>query len=123
MSDKNDKLIFGLNPNIFWLGAVSFLTDVSSELIFTLLPLFLSNVLQTGTVIIGLIEGVAESTASLLKIASGWLSDKMGAFHFGQAFDVDSQYMGTGHGHQVRRQVRQGNTQRAPGRAGGRFLL
>jgi MFS family permease len=78
MPEKNDRLIFGLNPNIFWLGAVSFLTDVSSELIFTLLPLFLSNVLQTGAVIIGLIEGVAESTASLLKIASGWLSDKLG---------------------------------------------
>jgi len=77
MPDK-DRRIFGLNPNIFWLGAVSFLTDVSSELIFTLLPLFLSNILQTGTVIIGLVEGVAESTASLLKIASGWLSDKIG---------------------------------------------
>jgi MFS family permease len=77
MPDKN-KRIFGLNPNIFWLGAVSFLTDVSSELIFTLLPLFLANILQTGTVIIGLVEGVAESTASLLKIISGWLSDKIG---------------------------------------------
>jgi MFS family permease len=77
MPDK-DRRIFGLNPNIFWLGAVSFLTDVSSELIFTLLPLFLANILQTGTVIIGLVEGVAESTASLLKIISGWLSDKIG---------------------------------------------
>ncbi|MFA5065603.1 MAG: MFS transporter [Dehalococcoidia bacterium] len=77
MPDK-DRRIFGLNPNIFWLGAVSFLTDVSSELIFTLMPLFLANILQTGTVIIGLVEGVAESTASLLKVASGWLSDKIG---------------------------------------------
>ena len=75
---NKDKLIFGLNPNIFWLGAVSFLTDVSSELIFSLMPLFLANVLQTGTVIIGLVEGVAESTASLLKIVSGWVSDKIG---------------------------------------------
>lgn len=77
MPDK-DRKIFGLNPNIFWLGAVSFLTDVSSELIFTLMPLFLANILQTGTVIIGLVEGVAESTASLLKVASGWISDKIG---------------------------------------------
>ncbi|MBN1376332.1 MAG: MFS transporter [Dehalococcoidia bacterium] len=77
MPDK-DKKIFGLNPNIFWLGAVSFLTDVSSELIFTLMPLFLANILQTGTVIIGFVEGVAESTASLLKVASGWFSDKIG---------------------------------------------
>ncbi len=78
MREGDRKPIFGLNPNIFYLGLVSFLTDVSSELIFTLLPLFLANVLQTGTVIIGLIEGVAESTASLLKIASGWFSDKLG---------------------------------------------
>ena len=75
---NKDRKIFGLNPNIFWLGAVSFLTDVSSELIFTLIPLFLANILQAGTVIIGLVEGVAESTASLLKVASGWLSDKIG---------------------------------------------
>lgn len=76
-TDKRGK-IFGLNSNIFFLGVVSFLTDVSSELIFTLLPLFLANVLQTGAVIIGFIEGVAESTASLLKVLSGWLSDKIG---------------------------------------------
>jgi MFS family permease len=78
MDEDNRKLIFGLNPNIFYLGLVSFLTDVSSELIFTLLPLFLANVLQTGTVIIGFIEGVAESTASVLKVVSGWFSDKLG---------------------------------------------
>ena len=72
------KRIFGLNPNVFFLGLVSFLTDVSSEMIFTLLPLFLANILGAATVIIGFIEGVAESTASLLKIFSGWLSDKLG---------------------------------------------
>ena len=78
MREGNRKQIFGLNPNIFYLGLVSFLTDVSSELIFTLLPLFLANVLQTGTVIIGFIEGVAESTASVLKVLSGYFSDKLG---------------------------------------------
>jgi len=78
MRESKRKPIFGLNPNIFYLGLVSFLTDVSSELIFTLLPLFLANVLQTGTVIIGFIEGVAESTASILKVVSGWFSDKLG---------------------------------------------
>lgn len=72
------RKIFGLNPNIFFLGLVSFLTDVSSEMIFTLVPLFLANVLGAAPVIIGFIEGMAESTASLLKIASGWLSDKLG---------------------------------------------
>jgi len=72
------KRILGLNANVFFLGLVSFLTDVSSEMIFTLLPLFLANILGAATVIIGLIEGVAESTASLLKIISGWFSDKLG---------------------------------------------
>ena len=41
--DMHRKRIFGLHPNIFFLGLVSFLTDVSSEMIFTLLPLFLAN--------------------------------------------------------------------------------
>jgi MFS family permease len=72
------KQIFGLNPNVFFLGLVSFLTDVSSEMIFTLLPLFLLNVLGAATTVIGLIEGVADATASLFRIFSGWLSDRLG---------------------------------------------
>jgi len=71
------KPILGLNPNVFYLGVVSFLTDVSSELIFTLMPLFLANVLGASTVIIGFISGVADSTASLTNIFSGWLSDRL----------------------------------------------
>jgi len=67
----------GLSPNIIFIGFISLLTDVSSELIFTLMPLFLANVLGAATVVIGLIEGVAESTASLMKLASGWLSDRL----------------------------------------------
>jgi MFS family permease len=66
-----------LSPNIVFIGFISLLTDVSSELIFTLMPLFLTNVLGVATVVIGLIEGIAESTASLLKLLSGWLSDKL----------------------------------------------
>ena len=72
------KRRLGLSPNIIFIGLISFLTDVSSELIFTLMPLFLANVVGAATVVIGLIEGVAESTASLIKIISGWLSDKLG---------------------------------------------
>ena len=68
---------FGLSPNVFFLGVVSFLTDVSSEMIFTILPLFLFNVLGVGTAIIGLIEGIAESTATLVQPFSGWLSDRL----------------------------------------------
>ena len=76
--DTSRKKIFGLHSNIFFLGLVSFLTDASSEMIFTLIPLFLANVLGAAPVIIGFVEGVAESTASLVKVFSGWLSDKLG---------------------------------------------
>lgn len=77
MPQAERKQIFGLNPNIFFLGLVSFLTDISSEMIFTLLPLFLANILGAATIVIGFIEGVADSTASMLRIFSGWLSDKL----------------------------------------------
>ncbi len=67
-----------LPRNVWIVTITSFLTDISSEMVFNLLPLFLSNVLGVKTNIIGVIEGVAETTASLLKIFSGWLSDKLG---------------------------------------------
>lgn len=70
--------IKGVHPNVFFLGVVSFLTDVSSEMIFTLIPLFLSNVLGAATSIIGLIGGISESADSILRIFSGWLSDRIG---------------------------------------------
>jgi len=57
----------------------SFFMDISSEMVINILPLFLSNVLGVKTNIIGLIEGIAEATASLLKVFSGWLSDKLQA--------------------------------------------
>ncbi len=67
-----------LPRNIWVVTATSFLTDISSDMIFNLIPLFLANVLGAGTAIIGLIDGIAETTASLLKIYSGALSDKLG---------------------------------------------
>lgn len=63
--------------NVWWLGLVSFFTDVSSEMIFPILPIFLTTVLNANMAVIGLIEGIAESTASLLKLFSGWLADKL----------------------------------------------
>jgi MFS family permease len=60
------------------LGVVSLLTDASSEMIYPLLPLFLAGTLGVSATFIGLIEGVAESTASLVKLASGWWSDRLG---------------------------------------------
>ncbi|GFP26748.1 MFS transporter [Candidatus Hakubella thermalkaliphila] len=67
----------GIKKNVFVLGVVSFLQDVSSEMIYPLLPLFLAQVLGVSKAYIGLIEGTAETTASLMKIASGWLSDRL----------------------------------------------
>lgn len=67
-----------LHRNIWALSLVSFLTDISSEMIFNLLPLFLYNVLGARTSVIGLIDGVAETTASLVKILSGSWSDRLG---------------------------------------------
>ena len=58
------------------LGVVSFFTDLSSEMIYPLLPIFLVTVLGAGTLTLGLIEGIAESTASLLKVASGIWTDR-----------------------------------------------
>jgi MFS family permease len=67
-----------LPVNVWIVTATSFLTDISSEMIFNLVPLFLANVLKAGTAVIGLIDGLAETTASLMKIYSGALSDKLG---------------------------------------------
>jgi len=61
---------------VWLLGWVSFFTDLASEAIYPLLPAFLSTVLGAGAVALGLIEGVAEATASVLKIVSGRLSDR-----------------------------------------------
>ncbi|OGK81125.1 MAG: MFS transporter [Candidatus Rokubacteria bacterium GWA2_70_23] len=60
------------------MGLVSLLNDLSSEVTIRTLPLFLSNVLGVKTGIIGLIEGIAESTATLLKLVSGYLADRVG---------------------------------------------
>jgi MFS family permease len=68
-----------LPRNVWAVSLTSFFMDISSEMVVNLVPLFLSNVLGVGAGIIGLIEGVAEATASLLKVFSGWLSDRLGA--------------------------------------------
>ncbi|TSK05743.1 MAG: MFS transporter [Geobacter sp.] len=67
----------GITGNVLILGLVSFFTDVSSEMIYPLLPLFLTGVLGAGPVFLGAIEGVAESTASFLKLISGIVSDRV----------------------------------------------
>ena len=78
MDSGQDMKYFGLGKNVFFTGLVSFFMDISSEMIYPLVPLFLANVLGVNKSMIGLIEGIAESTASLLKVFSGWLSDRIG---------------------------------------------
>jgi MFS family permease len=68
-----------LPRNVWATSLTSFFMDISSEMVINVLPLFLANVLGVKTNVIGLIEGMAESTASLLKVFSGWLSDKLRA--------------------------------------------
>jgi len=67
-----------LDRNVKVLGIVTLLNDLSSEVAVRTLPLFLANVLGVKTGIIGFIEGIAESTATLLKIGSGYLADRIG---------------------------------------------
>jgi len=73
---QNDFLVPGIKKNVFVLGLVSLFTDISSEMIYPLVPIFLTGVLGAPVAVVGLIEGIAESTASILKTFSGWLSDK-----------------------------------------------
>ena len=73
---KEKKKLFGLGPNVIILGVVSFFQDVASEMIYPLLPFFLADVLRANKALIGLIEGIAESSASVFKTLSGWLSDR-----------------------------------------------
>ncbi len=71
------KKLFGLNKNVTVAGFVSFFMDVSSEMIYPLVPIFLSSIMGVNKSVIGLIEGIAEATASILKVFSGWFSDRI----------------------------------------------
>lgn len=75
---EEERKYFGLGKNVFFTGLVSFCMDVSSEMIYPLVPIFLATVLGVNKSMIGLIEGIAEATASLLKVFSGWFSDHLG---------------------------------------------
>ena len=66
-----------LSRNVRILATVSFFTDVASDMIYPLLPLFLSTVLGTSATVLGVIEGLAESVSSLLRLPAGWYSDRV----------------------------------------------
>lgn len=78
LDGASDKRIWGFNLNVFFLGIVSLLNDISSEMIYTLVPLFLYNVLNVPTTIIGLIGGLSEGVDAVSRLFSGWLSDRAG---------------------------------------------
>ena len=67
-----------LNPEILKLGLVSFLTDFSSEAIFSVFAVFFTTIAGASTALLGLIEGLADFSASALNYLAGWLSDRSG---------------------------------------------
>ena len=69
---------FGLSRPVWLIGWVSFFTDTASEMIYPLLPLFLTRVLGAGAMSLGVIEGLAEAANSILKVVSGKLADRTG---------------------------------------------
>lgn len=70
-------MLKGIKKNVVVLGIASFFTDISSEMLYPIIPIFLTAALGAPMSIVGLIEGIAESTASVLKALSGWFSDRI----------------------------------------------
>lgn len=77
MDNTGNQKILGLEHNVFFSGLTSFLTDTSTKMVYCVMPLFLMSIGASKTML-SLIEGIAESTASLLKALSGFWSDKIG---------------------------------------------
>ena len=75
---KTDDSDVFLPPTVVKLGWVSFFTDVASEMLYPVIPLFLTTALGAPVVVLGIIEGVAEAIVSLMKGLSGWHCDKIG---------------------------------------------
>src|ERR1700737_2929480 len=69
---------FGLSRPVWLLGWVSFFTDLASEMVYPLLPLFLTRLLGAGAMSLGVIEGAAEAANSILKFVSGRIADRTG---------------------------------------------
>ncbi len=72
------KKIFGVRKNVFFLGLVSFFNDFSSEMVQSVMPVFLTVTLGAPAFFVGLIEGTADALASVFKLISGWMSDRVG---------------------------------------------
>lgn len=77
-AEQKPRRIFGLRRNVFFLGLVSLFNDFSAELVYSLMPGFLTAVLGAPAAFLGFMEGFVDALSSILKIYSGWLSDKIG---------------------------------------------
>jgi MFS family permease len=77
INNEEQKKVLGLEWNIFFAGITSFLTDTTTKMIYAIMPLFLMSI-GASKIELSLIEGIAESTASVLNALSGWWSDKIG---------------------------------------------
>ncbi len=67
----------GVSRNVFAFGLVSFCADVASEMLYPLIPIFITTTLGAPVAVLGVIEGIAEGTASSLKVVSGWYADRL----------------------------------------------
>ena len=75
-SEKKQRMIFGVSVPVFIMGLVSLFTDISSEMIQSILPLFILSI--GGTILIlGIISGVTTALSNILKGVTGWMSDKI----------------------------------------------
>ncbi len=77
MPQEHEPKILGLPRNIFLLGIVSMVNDLSSQMVQSVMPVFITQVLGAPVVVVGIIEGVADAVASILKIVFGWISDQL----------------------------------------------
>lgn len=75
---KKKRYPLGVSRNVFYTGLVSLFMDISSEMVYPLVPLFLTKTLGATKTAVGVIEGIAEATASILKVFSGYLADRFG---------------------------------------------
>jgi MFS family permease len=78
MQNSNSEHSTQLNSTVRALGLVSLLTDLANKMVYPLTPIFLTTILGAPVWTVGMVEGIAESTASILKLYSGWMSDRMG---------------------------------------------
>ena len=78
MANDSGKKKLGVHPDVLKLGLVSFLTDLSSEMIFAVFAVFFTTIAGASAALLGIIEGLADLSASSLNYLSGWLSDRTG---------------------------------------------